>query len=210
MNSAERIALVESIILSVERADPSRSLDDLPRRFVKFDEEKGEVANDWLALSSAGNGKRRTPADLLEEIVDALVVATDLALTPMDILESEALRIDLVFEAMHVVNNSLMCEHITPSCPDAVPNLFGHMSTQQGRLLRYVRLHNGRLAFHAARELFGLTLTLALLPLPELPKATTDMRLREMADLVDRKVGKWLANVAAGKDSITLPAEAIT
>lgn len=203
------IALVEGIILSVERVNLSRSLSDLPRRLVKFDEEKGEVANDWLALSSAGNGKQRNSADLLEEMSDLMVVAVDLALTPMGMLEGEVLRRELVSEAMRAVNVSLMREDMDPPIPNAVPNLFGHMSTQQGRLSRYVGPNNGWRAFHAARELLGLTMTLALLPLPEIPKTTTDQRLREIADLVDRKVGKWLANVVAGKDSITLPSEAV-
>lgn len=59
---------------------PARCMEQLHRRILKLGEEFGEVTEAYLAITSPGNYKNITPADLREELVDVVIVALDVML----------------------------------------------------------------------------------------------------------------------------------
>lgn len=66
----------------VMNANKERNEKDLPRRVIKVGEELGELAEAFLNVSSARNGKGKTWQDVREEACDVAIVALDIALTP--------------------------------------------------------------------------------------------------------------------------------
>lgn len=72
------------IVESILAANPNRQQDNLHRRIFKLSEEYGEIIEAYLNVTSSSNGKGKTWADVREEAVDLLIVAVDVALTPID------------------------------------------------------------------------------------------------------------------------------
>jgi hypothetical protein len=66
----------------VRAANPGRKPHNLRRRLEKVLEEIGEIAEAHLNITSGFNGKQKTWADVREEIMDVLILAHDIALTP--------------------------------------------------------------------------------------------------------------------------------
>jgi len=62
---------------SIRIANLNRIFDTLPRRLLKLSEEKGEVSEAFLSVSSASNYKDKTWDDVREELVDVMIVAID-------------------------------------------------------------------------------------------------------------------------------------
>ena len=75
---------VPVIIELVAKANPGRQKNNLNRRIHKLLEEVGEVSEAWLNATSATNHKKKEWADVEEEAADVLIVAADVALTPID------------------------------------------------------------------------------------------------------------------------------
>lgn len=71
---------MKDIIEKVKEANPKRKFASFPRRVIKLGEEKGEVDQAYLSVSSKSNSKNKSWADVREELVDVLIVATDLLL----------------------------------------------------------------------------------------------------------------------------------
>lgn len=89
-NSSELItkALLEprpilgGVVEAIRDANPARHHANLWRRIMKVMEELGEAVEAYLNVTSAANGKKKTWADVREELADAVIVAVDCALTP--------------------------------------------------------------------------------------------------------------------------------
>lgn len=80
------------IIELVAKANPGRQKDNLNRRIHKLLEEVGEVSEAWLNATSATNHKKKTWKDVEEEAADVLIVAIDIALTPIDLDSQSVLQ----------------------------------------------------------------------------------------------------------------------
>ncbi len=71
------------LLTTVRDVNPNRDFVNLIRRTVKLIEELGETAEALLNYTSAANAKGKTVEDIREEMVDCLVVALDMCLTPL-------------------------------------------------------------------------------------------------------------------------------
>ena len=58
-------------------ANPARNIDNLERRLLKAQEELGEAAGAYLAVSSTHNYKEKTWSDFREELLDSLIIIID-------------------------------------------------------------------------------------------------------------------------------------
>jgi len=77
------ITIKQAIVDAVYDANPTRNVSNVNRRIIKLGEEYGEASEAYLNVTSAGNGKGKTWADVREELADVLIVALDVVLTPM-------------------------------------------------------------------------------------------------------------------------------
>ncbi len=73
--------MTDDLIALVRDANPERTHTNLDRRCWKLLEDTGEVAEAYLNVSSASNGKGKTWDDVREEIADVLIVTLDIVLT---------------------------------------------------------------------------------------------------------------------------------
>lgn len=73
----------QDIFRLIQQANPERKIDNVVRRLLKAGEEYGEVCEALLNVTSPNNGKKKTWADVREELMDMLIVVCDVALTPM-------------------------------------------------------------------------------------------------------------------------------
>jgi hypothetical protein len=75
--------ILGDVVTAISNANTTRQHGNLIRRLMKIVEEMGEVAEAYLNVTSAGNGKKKTWDDVREELADVVIVAVDCALTPM-------------------------------------------------------------------------------------------------------------------------------
>lgn len=69
---------------AVQAANPGRGFHNMARRLIKLGEELGEASEAYLvATTTAKSRKKKTTADLREELIDLGIVALDCALTRM-------------------------------------------------------------------------------------------------------------------------------
>lgn len=97
--------IISSVIDLVAQANPTRAQPSLERRVTKLLEEIGEISQAFLSVTSANNDKKKTWSDVREEAADVLIVALDIALTPLDGAAVDQQRLDrYVREKLHRVN----------------------------------------------------------------------------------------------------------
>ena len=72
---------IDAIITRIEKVNPGRSIDSVPRRVCKTYEEFGEFTQAFLNFSSPTNPKNKTLEDVLEELVDVSIMVFDIYLT---------------------------------------------------------------------------------------------------------------------------------
>lgn len=72
---------MHTIVELIKTANPDRNIVNIKRRLCKFEEEKGEVNEAMLNVTSIDNLKKKTWDDVREELVDCFIVAIDIALT---------------------------------------------------------------------------------------------------------------------------------
>ena len=70
------------ILQQIRQANPGRHFSNLARRIIKLGEEKGEVCEAYLNVTSEHNPKQKSWVDVREELVDLMIVSLDCALTP--------------------------------------------------------------------------------------------------------------------------------
>ena len=78
----------DGIIQSIRDANLTRNVCNIARRVIKLHEELGEHAEAYLNVTNAGNGKKKCWDDVREEAADLLIVAVDVALTPIHSYDS--------------------------------------------------------------------------------------------------------------------------
>lgn len=86
------------VIQQILEANVTRHFANFHRRTIKLMEELGELSEAYLNVTSAGNGKGLSYADIREEAADCVIVAVDLALTPTP--DQEELTTEQVTQAM--------------------------------------------------------------------------------------------------------------
>lgn len=71
------------ILKAIYEANPNRKNDErnVLRRIVKLGEEKGEVAEAYLGVTSDANLKGKTWDNVIEELADVIIVAADIVFT---------------------------------------------------------------------------------------------------------------------------------
>lgn len=79
--------MVSDIIERIQEINPRRSMPNMGRRIQKLFEEGGELSEAHLEVTSEENYKEKTIDDILEEAVDAMIVAIDIGLTKPDALK---------------------------------------------------------------------------------------------------------------------------
>lgn len=75
--------IIAEVLAAVLQANPTRDRASLDRRVLKLIEELGESAEAFLGITSETNPKKKDWADVREEAADVLIIAADMALTPL-------------------------------------------------------------------------------------------------------------------------------
>lgn len=96
--------LIATIIEMVADANDQRLTENLERRILKFMEELGELAEAFLECTSQHNRKCKTWDDVKEEAADVLIVAIDIALTPLTVARSHGQLVDAVKRQLYRIN----------------------------------------------------------------------------------------------------------
>ena len=91
------------LVAAIREANLTRHHGNLIRRIMKQMEELGEVAEAYLNVTSFGNGKGKTWADVREEMADQVIVAVDCALTATPDQEVAGVSQDEIEAAMMAV-----------------------------------------------------------------------------------------------------------
>jgi len=76
------------VLETIRDIRPERSLDNIRTRIMKLCEESGEAAGALISIEE-GSYKKLTNADLIEEIIDCWIVATDAMLTKIGDVSDE-------------------------------------------------------------------------------------------------------------------------
>ncbi len=69
----------------IQKLNPKRDMDNLPRRVIKLSEENGETSEAFLYAPIPNNRKNITWDDFREEAIDAAIIGIDLALTKLPV-----------------------------------------------------------------------------------------------------------------------------
>jgi len=93
----------KDLVALIQGAPGPRLIRNLSRRLIKLMEEVGELAQAYLMVSSRCNPKRKTWAQVREEALDAMIIAADIAMTPLpgenrSDLESVRARVEAIVE----------------------------------------------------------------------------------------------------------------
>lgn len=96
--------LISNILDLVARANPTRCATSLDRRVTKLLEEIGEIAQAFLSVTTPDNDKKKTWDDVREEAADVLIVAVDIALTPLDGAVDQSSLERYVCDNLHRIN----------------------------------------------------------------------------------------------------------
>jgi NTP pyrophosphatase (non-canonical NTP hydrolase) len=94
------------IFKEIYNSNPTRSLDHYVRKSLKLCEETGELAQAVLSITSDANIKNKTRADVLEEVVDVFIVASDLLFTRFED-EVDMSEAELEQSRIEVINKKL-------------------------------------------------------------------------------------------------------
>lgn len=93
------------ILKAIFDANPRRNPDErnVLRRIVKLNEETGEVSEAYLGVTSDANLKSKTWDDVIEELADTFIVATDIVFTDFqgEQLTAEQLEARLTDKILH-------------------------------------------------------------------------------------------------------------
>jgi NTP pyrophosphatase (non-canonical NTP hydrolase) len=72
---------MDDLIKKIRKANPKRKVANMTRRILKVGEEYGEAAQAYLSVTSKANSKKKSWADVREELTDIIIVAMDVLLT---------------------------------------------------------------------------------------------------------------------------------
>lgn len=186
----------DGIIQSIRDANLTRNVCNIARRVIKLHEELGEHAEAYLNVTSAGNGKKKSWDDVREEAADLLIVAVDVALTPIHSYDSiERMEAELVqsLKGYTINQRSQFTRQVTSTFADyealtlKVGSLVGDLSSKS--------LGGGTVA---AFNLVGAAFMLALVPLPDQADWTAEKLEDQLVNTISVKLAKWRNNRDTG------------
>lgn len=186
------------IIAAIRDANPTRNRSNLHRRIMKLAEEFGEVSEAYLNVTSTGNGKGMTWDDVREEFADLLIVAVDVALTPMELKNSQSLE-DMT-ENLH---RELRVAKNIDGYGFPITNLDELMLETMDRLGHLVREfhkfkrdeHSGIYQFERVmRYVVSICATATQTVMPDQIGISVEALEENLAKEIDRKLAKWARN----------------
>ena len=80
---------LHNLVGVIQKLNPNRDMNNLPRRVIKLSEETGEASEAFLYAPISNNRKNITWDDFREEAIDAAIIGIDLALTKLPIDEDK-------------------------------------------------------------------------------------------------------------------------
>lgn len=172
--------IIDEISLLVRAANRGRFHSNLHRRTTKLIEELGELSQAWLNVTSSSNSKQKTWNDVREEIADCLIVALDIAWTPLPNESDVIVVIPALAESPEFIHSMIfdICLHIA---------MFGQIvESAYADRLPDARVHINRVV--------GLTAAMALSVLPDQSNLTTNEIETQLLIEVERKLAKWQAS----------------
>lgn len=181
----------QTIIAAIGDANPTRHFGNLGRRIIKLQEELGEHAEAYLNVTSVGNGKGKTWDDVREESADILIVAVDVALTPVgeqaesDTAESLGRRVDIMRYS--------------------VPRVFGNYERMTLRVAQHLgtltkTFMDDAMTWEKAPMAYMVAsaMDLAMTPLPDQADWSKQQLIEQLAETVNKKLAKWRNNRDTG------------
>jgi NTP pyrophosphatase (non-canonical NTP hydrolase) len=103
---ASRELVADGLMVAIRDANPDREFNTLARRMIKLMEEMGEASEAYLNMTNGTNSKKKTWDDLREELVDVVIVAVDMLLTPFP-GQQEMTNAELEDEIMEILGRKL-------------------------------------------------------------------------------------------------------
>ncbi len=176
------------IIADIEAANPGRDYGTLPRRILKIGEEVGEISGAFLGVTSEGNYKGKTMADVREEAVDALIVAIDVALTALpnrDKTAMEGMIADGIIER-------ILSRALEPY-PTPVMDAIFTAHTRVGRAGTNILTGSPISLQYQLEEIVAIILDITIMVARMAEKATHTDYVIGIVDDVERKLAKWRA-----------------
>jgi NTP pyrophosphatase (non-canonical NTP hydrolase) len=175
---------MQNIIELIREANPSRSFSDTKRRLLKIGEEKGEVCEAILNVTSSHNKKNKTWDDVREELADCFIVAVDIALT-FDANMNFDLYIRHIdrYDESKFIDKMLITGHLLSSlgynidCNVSPPDEKIDGDIQDGNCI--------------SKTLAKLFFELAVLIFPDKENSTEEQLIEAFSNEVVRKISKW-------------------
>jgi NTP pyrophosphatase (non-canonical NTP hydrolase) len=173
--------MINSIIETIKAANPERSLFTTKRRLLKIGEEKGEVCEALLNVTSSHNMKHKSWDDVREELVDCFIVAVDIALT---------FNSDMTFD-FHI-------RHIDKYNEDKFTDkilITDHLLSSLGYVLNHIikeKKSEGEDGHCISKSMAILFFELATLIFPDKNECTEEEIFTAFSSEVNRKLAKWL------------------
>lgn len=184
------------IIAAIREANATRHIGNLGRRLIKLSEEIGEHAEAYLNVTSVGNGKGKTWDDVREEAADMLIVAVDVALTPMSDAVTDAgrekMETDLI-RRLVILHNAM---------PRVYQN-YERFTLRAASTLGDMNHHFVRGSLEWEQQVMGYMVAaafdLALTPLPDQADWDSDALEEQLAAIIAVKLAKWRNSRDTGK-----------
>jgi len=198
---------MNDLIALVRDANPGRHHSNIFRRAVKLMEEAGEVSEAWLNVTSAANSKGKTWDDVREEIADVLIVALDVALTP---LPHETNATGLV-EAVRGRTEAALSGVFLSRDPAQFGRVFAHVGKLIGKIMSAITEAESSedadgqwmMVRYETLSLAQAAAELAMVCLPDRVEDDFTTRRTGLDKEVLRKLAKWTTNRARRVDAIT-------
>ena len=188
----------DGIIPSIRDANLTRNADNIVRRLIKLQEELGEHAEAYLNVTSAGNGKGKTWNDVREESADLLIVAVDVALTPIlsyDTIEGVEKAMRQALKGFTISQRSQFERQLTSTFAN-----YPALTLKVGALVGELGLNYANGGFRVlANQLVGTAFMLALTPLPDQADWTVADLEDQLREIIAGKLAKWRNNRDTGK-----------
>lgn len=180
------------IIADIRAANDTREATNIGRRLIKLNEEIGEHAEAYLNASSTNNnGKNKTWDDVREEAADCVIVAVDVALTPLfEFNRSETERNLNEFLARF--------DTLTPRDYSNYERLTLQNSALTGKVSSQfldADLYQRSPVYNMVKAAIDLALT----PLPDRLDWTPEQMLADLEATITTKLAKWTSNRKTGK-----------
>ena len=193
------------ILPAIMHANMTRSFGNYGRRLIKLQEELGEHAEGYLNVTSLGNGKGKSWDDVREEAADLLIVAADVAMTPLEEKDAPASKLVKALDTYTFDQLSQFRRPLYPTFEN-----YEALTLKMGVVIGALsQKFSGDTGFHgdygrnaglraAAAEVVGCALMLCLTPLPDQADWTAAQLEAQLADTIAVKLAKWRNNRDTG------------